>query len=153
MMQKYQKRFAEKKIETLLERHVAFRSGKTVDIELSNSFIEMEEGRSLLLSLVRDVTVRKQAEERERRANAELARSQSELRKKNEILEDDLKMARDIQQAILPQQYPTFPAGAAGGRQACFTFVTAIIPADRSAGISSTCWRFRRRRRACLSAM
>ena len=113
MMQKYQKRFAEKKIETLLERHVAFRSGKTVDIELSNSFIEMEEGRSLLLSLVRDVTVRKQAEERERRANAELARSQSELRKKNEILEDDLKMARDIQQAILPQQYPTFPAGVA----------------------------------------
>jgi sigma-B regulation protein RsbU (phosphoserine phosphatase) len=111
MMQKYQKRFAEKKIETMLERHVAFRSGKTVDVELSNSYIEMEEGRSLLLSLVRDVTVRKQAEERERKANAELARSQAELQKKNEILEDDLKMARDIQQAILPQQYPTFPPG------------------------------------------
>jgi PAS domain S-box-containing protein len=112
MMQKYQKRFAEKRIETLLERHVAFRSGKTVDVELSNSFIEIEEGRSLLLSLVRDVTIRKQAEERERKANAELARSQTELRKKNEILEDDLKMARDIQQAILPQQYPVFPPGA-----------------------------------------
>ncbi len=63
--------------------------------------------------LVRDVTVRKQAEERERKVNAELARSQAELRKKNEILEDDLKMARDIQQAILPQQYPTFPPGTA----------------------------------------
>jgi PAS domain S-box-containing protein len=112
MMKKYQKRFAEKKIETLLERHVSFKTGKTVDVELSNSFIEMEEGRSLLLSLVRDVTVRKLAEERERKANAELARSQAELRKKNEILEDDLKMARDIQQAILPQQYPTFPPGA-----------------------------------------
>jgi sigma-B regulation protein RsbU (phosphoserine phosphatase) len=113
MMQKYQKRFAEKKIETLFERHVAFRTGKTVDVELSNSFIEMEEGRSLLLSLVRDVTVRKQAEERERMATAELARSQAELRRKNEILEDDLKMARDIQQAILPQQYPAFPPGVA----------------------------------------
>jgi sigma-B regulation protein RsbU (phosphoserine phosphatase) len=112
MMQKFQKRFAERKIETLLERHVSFRSGKTVDFELSNSFIEMEEGRLMLLSLVRDVTVRKQAEERERKANAELARSQAELQKKNEILEDDLKMARDIQQAILPQQYPTFPPGA-----------------------------------------
>jgi PAS domain S-box-containing protein len=82
MMQKYQKRFAEKKIETLLERHVTFRSGKTVDVELSNSFIEMEEGRSLLLSLVRDVTVRKQAEERERKANAELARSQASCAKR-----------------------------------------------------------------------
>ena len=112
MMKKYQKRFLDKKIETLLERHVAFRSGKIVDVELSNSFVEMEEGRSLLLSLVRDVTVRKQAEERERKANSELARSQAELQKKNEILEDDLKMARDIQQAILPQQYPTFPPGA-----------------------------------------
>jgi PAS domain S-box-containing protein len=112
MMQKYQKRFAERKIETLLERHVSFRTGKTVDIELSNSFIEIEAGRLTLLSLVRDVSVRKQAEERERKANAELARSQAELQKKNEILEDDLKMARDIQQAILPQQYPTFPPGA-----------------------------------------
>jgi sigma-B regulation protein RsbU (phosphoserine phosphatase) len=112
MMQKYRKRFAERKIETHLERHLSFRSGKTVDFELSNSFIEMEEGRLMLLSLVRDVTVRKRAEERERKANAELARSQAELQKKNEILEDDLKMARDIQQAILPQQYPTFPSGA-----------------------------------------
>jgi sigma-B regulation protein RsbU (phosphoserine phosphatase) len=111
MMQKYQKRFAERKIEALFERHVAFRSGRVADVELSNSFIEMEEGRSLLLSLVRDVTVRRQAEERERKATAELARSQAELRRKNDILEDDLKMARDIQQAILPQQYPAFPPG------------------------------------------
>ena len=42
-------------------------------------------------------------------ATKELARSQAELRVKNEILEDDLKMAHEIQQAILPQQYPTFP--------------------------------------------
>jgi sigma-B regulation protein RsbU (phosphoserine phosphatase) len=113
MAQKYQQRFAEKKIESQFERHVIFRTGKAVDVELSNSFVEIEEGRSLVLSVFRDVTVRKQAEERERQINAELARSQSELRKKNEILEDDLKMARDIQQAILPQQYPTFPPGAA----------------------------------------
>ncbi|HUD48972.1 MAG TPA: SpoIIE family protein phosphatase [Candidatus Baltobacteraceae bacterium] len=113
MAQKYQQRFAEKKIESQFERHVIFRTGKAVDVELSNSFVEVEEGRSLVLSVFRDVTVRRQAEERERQVNAELARSQAELRKKNEILEDDLKLARDIQQAILPQQYPTFPPGAA----------------------------------------
>ncbi|HEX4122517.1 MAG TPA: PAS domain S-box protein [Verrucomicrobiae bacterium] len=112
MMQKYRERFAQNRIDSQLDRHVALRSGKTVDVELSNSFVEVEGGRTLLLSVFRDVTVRKQAEEREREINAELARSQAELRKKNEILEDDLKMARDIQQAILPQQYPTFPATA-----------------------------------------
>jgi PAS domain S-box-containing protein len=112
MVQKYQQRFAERKIDSQLERQVTFRSGRTVDVELSNSFIELEEGRCLVLSIFRDVTIRKQAEERERLINAELARSQAELRKKNEILEDDLKMAREIQQAILPQQYPAFPPGA-----------------------------------------
>jgi len=113
MMQKYQQRFAERRIEGQLERHVLFRSGKGVDVELSNSFIEMEEGKTVVLSVFRDVTIRKQAEERERQINAELARSQAEVQKKNEILEEDLRMAREIQQAILPQQYPTFPLGAA----------------------------------------
>jgi sigma-B regulation protein RsbU (phosphoserine phosphatase) len=112
MMQKYQHRFAKREIDSQLERHVTFKSKRTVDVELSNSFIELEEGRSLVLSIFRDVTVRKQAEERERLINAELSRSQTELRKKNEILEDDLKMAREIQQAMLPQQYPAFPPGA-----------------------------------------
>lgn len=106
MMQRYQQRIADRNIGEQLERQVAFRSGKKVEVELSNSFIELEEGRCLTLSIFRDVTVRKLAE-------AELARSQDELRKKNEILEDDLKMAREIQQAMLPQQYPTFPPGAA----------------------------------------
>ena len=112
MMQKYQQRFSERRIDSQLERHVTFRSGRTVDVELSNSFIELDEGRSLVLSVFRDVTIRKMAEERERQVNAELARSQAELRKKNDILEDDLKMAREIQQAILPQQYPAFPVSA-----------------------------------------
>jgi sigma-B regulation protein RsbU (phosphoserine phosphatase) len=112
MVQIYQQCFAGRKIGTQYERQVAFRSGRTVDVEVSNSFIELEEGRCLILSIFRDVTIRKQAEERERLINSELARSQAELRKKNEILEDDLKMAREIQQAILPQQYPAFPPGA-----------------------------------------
>jgi sigma-B regulation protein RsbU (phosphoserine phosphatase) len=61
--------------------------------------------------MVEDITLRKEAEERERRAKAELARSQAELQKKNDIMEADLKTARDIQLAMLPQQYPTFPLG------------------------------------------
>ena len=82
MLEKYQQRFRDKKIENQFERHVILSNGKAVDVELSNSLVEVEEGRSLMLSVFRDVTVRKQAEERERKANAELARSQSELRQK-----------------------------------------------------------------------
>jgi PAS domain S-box-containing protein len=111
MTRTYQQHFADRMIDTQLERHVTFRSGKTVDFELSNTFIDLEEGRSLLLSVFRDITLRRQAEEREHHMNVELARSQAELQKKNEIMEEDLKMAREIQLAMLPQQYPSFPLG------------------------------------------
>jgi len=112
MTRAYQQHFAERVIDTQLERHLTFRSGKTVDFELSNTYIDLEDSRALLLSVFRDITLRKQAEEREHRMHAELARSQAELQKKNEIMEADLKMAREIQLAMLPQQYPSFPLGA-----------------------------------------
>jgi sigma-B regulation protein RsbU (phosphoserine phosphatase) len=52
--------------------------------------------------LSRDITKRKQAENM-------LASVARELRKKNEMLEEDLQMARELQHAMLPQRYPTFP--------------------------------------------
>jgi sigma-B regulation protein RsbU (phosphoserine phosphatase) len=110
MLLKYRERFTHRTIESQLERHVVFRSGRTVDLEVYNSYIEMEVD-TLVLGVFHDITIRKQAEERERQATRELAASQAELRVKNEMLEDDLKMAHEIQLAILPQQYPTFPKG------------------------------------------
>jgi sigma-B regulation protein RsbU (phosphoserine phosphatase) len=59
-----------------------------------------------------DITERKRAEEQVRIATAEVGRSREALRKKNEEMEDDLKMAREIQQTMLPQQYPSFPKDA-----------------------------------------
>jgi sigma-B regulation protein RsbU (phosphoserine phosphatase) len=59
-----------------------------------------------------DITERRRAEERIRKAGEELAASREELRVKNEQMEEDLKMAREIQQAIIPQQYPSFPRSA-----------------------------------------
>jgi sigma-B regulation protein RsbU (phosphoserine phosphatase) len=60
-----------------------------------------------------DITQQYMAEERIRRANALLAQSREELRTKNLQMEDDLKMAREIQLTMLPQQYPSFPRNAA----------------------------------------
>src|SRR5581483_3606200 len=59
-----------------------------------------------------DISERRRAEEQIRRANEELARSREALRKKNEQMEDDLLMAREIQQTLLPQQYPVVPRNA-----------------------------------------
>src|SRR6202022_397239 len=55
--------------------------------------------------LSRDITDRKQAEEK-------LAMLARELRAKNEALEQDLEMARELQQAMLPHRYPSFPHDA-----------------------------------------
>jgi len=58
-----------------------------------------------------DITAQKMAEQRIRQANTELAESREQLRGKNHQMEDDLKMAREIQVAMLPQQYPILPRG------------------------------------------
>lgn len=57
--------------------------------------------------LSRDITERKEMEQ--------------ELRAKNEALEEDLEMARELQTALLPHHYPTIPRGADGERTVRFT--------------------------------
>lgn len=58
-----------------------------------------------LVSTTRDITARKNAEE-------QLAKFAKELRQKNAQLEEDLETARELQNALLPQQYPRFPSSA-----------------------------------------
>lgn len=41
----------------------------------------------------------------------ELEARQKEINRKNQEMETDLRMASEIQQALLPQQYPQYPAG------------------------------------------
>jgi phosphoserine phosphatase RsbU/P len=59
-----------------------------------------------------DISERKRAEEKIRKATDELKLSREALHKKNVQMEDDLNMAREIQQTMLPQRYPTFPKAA-----------------------------------------
>ena len=53
----------------------------------------------------RDITERKRAAEK-------LAQLAEELRAKNQSLEQDLEMARELQSALLPQRFPNFPHNA-----------------------------------------
>jgi sigma-B regulation protein RsbU (phosphoserine phosphatase) len=59
-----------------------------------------------------DITEKKRAEERLQKTTDELAKSREELHIKNQQMEEDLRMAREIQQSIIPQQYPAFPRSA-----------------------------------------
>jgi sigma-B regulation protein RsbU (phosphoserine phosphatase) len=80
-----------------------------------------------------DITAQKLAEEQIRKTNAELARSREQLRRKNLQMEDDLKMAREIQLTMLPQSYPTLPRDAAPG-DAAFQFTHRYHPTGTVGG-------------------
>ena len=82
---------------------------------------------------VEDITERKRAEEQIRRATGELSRSREELRAKNLIMEENLRMAREIQAAMLPQEYPTFPQDVPP-QQSAFQFVHRYEPAESVSG-------------------
>jgi sigma-B regulation protein RsbU (phosphoserine phosphatase) len=82
---------------------------------------------------VEDITERKHSEDQIRRTTAELSRSREELRSKNQIMEDNLRMAREIQTAMLPQQYPVFPQHVAP-EQSAFQFAHRYQPAEAVSG-------------------
>jgi sigma-B regulation protein RsbU (phosphoserine phosphatase) len=52
------------------------------------------------------------------KATEQLERQAQELREKNELMEDDLAMARELQTAFLPRHYPVFPSNASPERSA-----------------------------------
>lgn len=82
---------------------------------------------------VEDISERKRSEEQIRRATSELSRSREELRGKNLVMEENLRTAREIQLAMLPQTYPCFPAGIEAANSA-FQFVHRYQPAEAVSG-------------------
>ena len=80
-----------------------------------------------------DITQQRMADEKIRKANAALAQSRRELSAKNLEMEDDLKMAREIQLTMLPQQYPAFPRLGPGSSSA-FQFTHRYLPTGSVGG-------------------
>lgn len=80
-----------------------------------------------------DITQQQIAEEKIRRVNQQLTVSRKELRLKNMQMEDDLKMAREIQLTLLPQQYPEFPQPDSNGDSA-FSFIHRYLPTGSVGG-------------------
>ena len=96
----------------------------------------VRDGKGRLLyyeGTVEDISERKRAEEQIRRATTELSRSREELRAKNQLMEENLRTAREIQLAMLPQTYPCFPASGTC-EESAFKFVHRYQPADAVSG-------------------
>jgi len=80
-----------------------------------------------------DITEQRLADEKVRRVNGLLAQNRKELRARNRQLQDDLKMAREIQLTMLPQQYPAFPKPSSPNESA-FQFTHRYYPAGTVGG-------------------
>jgi sigma-B regulation protein RsbU (phosphoserine phosphatase) len=80
-----------------------------------------------------DITEERLAEEKIRRVNSLLAQNRKELRARNLQMQEDLKMAREIQLTMLPQQYPAFPRSRPQSESA-FQFTQRYLPAGTVGG-------------------
>src|SRR5437764_8117320 len=63
----------------------------------------------------------------------EIEERDREIRQKNEQMETDLRMATELQQALMPSTYPTFPADAAAG-DTRLRFCHRYLPATQMGG-------------------
>ena len=96
---------------------------------LSTTKVPLRNNEGQIIGLVgigRDITERKRAEE-------QLAVYNEELREKNMQMEDDLDMASEVQQAFLPQQFPSFPKEA-GAAESALGFFTRYLPTGAVGG-------------------
>jgi serine phosphatase RsbU (regulator of sigma subunit) len=88
---------------------------------LEEKSIELEQTRDELRKLNRELEQR-------------VAERTRELRQKNEQMEEELKMARELQMALLPQQFPSIPVGAAPTDSAIkfssFYYPTGLVSGD-----------------------
>jgi sigma-B regulation protein RsbU (phosphoserine phosphatase) len=119
---------------TSFESKIYRKDGSIIWISENCRAVRDAQGRLLYYEgTVQDITERKLAEDEVRRATSELTRSREELRAKNQLLEGNLEMAREVQQALLPQQYPSFPHGVSP-EQSAFQFVHRYQPAEDVSG-------------------
>ena len=85
-------------------------AGRSEETFYDDVLVVDEEGSFLGMIFTRTLV---QLQHRFLRENIErLQEKQREINAKNEQMQEELRMAREIQLAMLPQQYPTFPADA-----------------------------------------
>ncbi len=115
--------------EPIVNRHEAADDGNGSLRWISTTKVPLRDAEGRIIGIIgigRDITARKNSEEK-------LARYTEELREKNAELEDDLNLAREVQQAFLPQQFPRFP-GYASAEGSALRFVSKYLPTTALGG-------------------
>ena len=113
----------------IVNRHEPFSERDGQKHWLSTTKVPLRNSEGQIIGIVgigRDITERKRSEE-------QLAMYNEELREKNTQLEDDLDMASEVQQAFLPQQFPSFPREAPASESA-ISFSTRYLPTGAVGG-------------------
>ncbi|MDB6173144.1 MAG: putative sensor protein [Chthoniobacteraceae bacterium] len=113
----------------IINRHECVDDGSRSKLWLSTTKVPLRDVDGEIAGIIgisRDITARKDAE-------AQLALYTEELREKNAEMEDDLNMAREVQQAFLPQQFPSFPRKLPAS-QSALAFVSKYLPTTTLGG-------------------
>lgn len=119
------------KVYDIVEEHQP-PGGSKMFVQVVKTPLYSSDGKPLgIQGIFWDITQQRLADERIRRVNMLLAQSRKELRLRNQQMEEDLRMAREIQLTMLPQQYPAF-TGA--DHHSAFTFTHRYLPTGSVGG-------------------
>lgn len=108
--------------------------GSKIFVQVVKTPLRDQDGKTIgLQAIFWDITPQRMADEKIRKANAALAQSRKELRARNEQMQEELQMAREIQLTMLPQQYPAFPR-AEKPSESAFQFSHRYLPTGSVGG-------------------
>jgi hypothetical protein len=120
-------------------------SGNKFWMSVTKMSLRDNKGELALVSTTHDITARKKVEE-------QLAKHAEELREKNAQLEMDLEIARELQNALLPQQFSRFPSFASP-EESALRFHHFFSPSSAVGVIFSRSFRSPTPSRECLFVM
>lgn len=115
--------------EPILNRQESAGGGDSAPRWLSTTKVALRGPRGEVIGLIglgRDITAHKAAE-------AKAAEFAQALRERNAELQEDLEMAREVQQAFMPQQFPNFPLHASEAESA-LGFHVSYLPTTTLGG-------------------
>jgi formate hydrogenlyase transcriptional activator len=107
------------------------RDGRRIPVEITNAVIE-ENGRRLVLSIVRDISERKQAEEALRTALLEVRRLTDQLQAENVHLREEMRVAQNFGQII--GQSPAVKRVLRQAEQVAGTDATVLLLGETGTG-------------------